>query len=194
MSEIVDKVTKSLERSMKKGYTTMILLVILKDEPCHGYKLIKEIEKRTLGMWTPTSSLIYPMLDSMEKRGFIKGIESTDDPRKKNIYHLTTEGEKLLNKLIEKQKIMRKSLRSLFLGSLTTLTLPDDFFVDDFNFLPLMGPLTFMNKRDDEVKLRFLKRLQEIYSEILARLSSGLKNLTNSIHDLEKKMHEEKES
>ena len=42
----------------------------------HGYEMIKEIEERTQGAWTPSAGSIYPMLQLLEEEGLIQAEES----------------------------------------------------------------------------------------------------------------------
>ena len=42
----------------------------------HGYEMIKEIEERTDGAWTPSAGSIYPTLQMLEDEGLIRGEES----------------------------------------------------------------------------------------------------------------------
>jgi len=42
----------------------------------HGYEMIKEIEERTDGAWTPSAGSIYPTLQMLEDEGLILGEES----------------------------------------------------------------------------------------------------------------------
>ena len=41
----------------------------------HGYEMIKEIEERTEGAWTPSAGSIYPTLQLLEDEGLISGQE-----------------------------------------------------------------------------------------------------------------------
>jgi DNA-binding PadR family transcriptional regulator len=47
----------------------------------HGYEMIKEIEERTQGAWTPSAGSIYPMLQLLEEEGLIQG-EDSDGKRR----------------------------------------------------------------------------------------------------------------
>ena len=42
----------------------------------HGYEMIKELEERTEGAWTPSAGSIYPTLQMLEDEGLIRGEES----------------------------------------------------------------------------------------------------------------------
>jgi DNA-binding PadR family transcriptional regulator len=54
----------------------------------HGYEMIKEIEERTQGAWTPSAGSIYPTLQMLEDEGLIRGEESDGKRR----FTLTEEG------------------------------------------------------------------------------------------------------
>lgn len=42
----------------------------------HGYEMIKELDERTQGAWTPSAGSIYPTLQMLEDEGLIRGEES----------------------------------------------------------------------------------------------------------------------
>ena len=50
-------------------------VALLAERPMHGYEMIKEIEERTAGAWTPSAGSIYPTLQMLEDEGLISGQE-----------------------------------------------------------------------------------------------------------------------
>jgi DNA-binding PadR family transcriptional regulator len=52
------------------------VLALLAERPMHGYEMIKEVEERTEGAWTPSAGSIYPTLQMLEDEGLIAGEES----------------------------------------------------------------------------------------------------------------------
>jgi DNA-binding PadR family transcriptional regulator len=44
---------------------------LLAEQPRHGYDLIKAIEERSEGSWSPSAGSIYPTLQSLEDEGLI---------------------------------------------------------------------------------------------------------------------------
>ena len=42
----------------------------------HGYEMIKEVEDRSGGVWTPSAGSIYPALQLLEDEGLIRGTEA----------------------------------------------------------------------------------------------------------------------
>ena len=78
---------KTVEKWLKesqKGYTRIALLMLLNEKPFHGYEMMKEVEDRTECFWKPTAGGIYPMLQSLEKAGYITG-EWGPEKRKRKI-------------------------------------------------------------------------------------------------------------
>jgi DNA-binding PadR family transcriptional regulator len=54
----------------------------------HGYEIIKEVEERSEGAWTPSAGSIYPTLQMLEDEGLIRG----EDSGGKRRFTLTDEG------------------------------------------------------------------------------------------------------
>ncbi len=60
----------------RRGDVRAAVLALLADRPMHGYEMIREIEERSEGAWTPSAGSIYPMLQLLEDEGLIRGEES----------------------------------------------------------------------------------------------------------------------
>jgi DNA-binding PadR family transcriptional regulator len=74
--------------------------------PRHGYELIKAIEEKFGGTYSPSPGVVYPTLTLLEELGFIRP-EATDGPRKQFV--ITAEGTAFLaaNKAIVDQIFAR---------------------------------------------------------------------------------------
>src|ERR1700710_1582130 len=59
----------------RRGDVRAAALALLAERPMHGYEMIKEIEGRTSGAWTPSAGSIYPTLQMLEDEGLISGQE-----------------------------------------------------------------------------------------------------------------------
>jgi DNA-binding PadR family transcriptional regulator len=73
---------------MERGVLRYVLLAALRDSPKHGYQLIKWLEERTHGLYSPSPGTIYPTLQYLEDQGLVRA-ESQEDRR---VYHLTDAG------------------------------------------------------------------------------------------------------
>ena len=49
----------------RRGDVRAAVLALLAERPMHGYEMIKEIEERTQGAWTPSAGSIYPTLQML---------------------------------------------------------------------------------------------------------------------------------
>ena len=87
----------SLSHSIKRGSAELAILMVLKDQPLHGYEIARRIEQDTAGVLHFTLASLYPLLYKLEERRWIQGrwIEKTGQ-RRKRTYRLTAEGQKVL--------------------------------------------------------------------------------------------------
>jgi DNA-binding PadR family transcriptional regulator len=49
----------------------LLLLALLAEEPRHGYELIKALELRSNGFYSPSAGMVYPALTYMEELGYV---------------------------------------------------------------------------------------------------------------------------
>jgi len=45
------------------------VLILLDEQPMHGYQIIQEIEERSGGVWQPSPGSVYPLLQQLEDEG-----------------------------------------------------------------------------------------------------------------------------
>lgn len=76
-------------RIFEQGDLKYVILRLLEEKPRHGYEIIKELEDRFGGAYSPSPGTVYPTLTMLEDIGYAKA--STDDGGRK-IYTITPEG------------------------------------------------------------------------------------------------------
>lgn len=59
-------------RRARRGDVRAAILTLLGEEPRNGYAVMKEIESRSDGVWSPSPGSIYPALQQLEDEGLIK--------------------------------------------------------------------------------------------------------------------------
>jgi DNA-binding PadR family transcriptional regulator len=79
-------------RVFDHGDLRFILLSMIAAKPAHGYDLIKALEERMGGGYSPSPGAIYPTLTMLEEQGFAR-ITAEDG---KKLYQATAEGEAFL--------------------------------------------------------------------------------------------------
>lgn len=72
------------------GDLRLLLLALIAEKPSHGYELIKAVEERFGGGYTPSPGVIYPTLAWLDDMGYAEA-ESQGAGRKQ--YKVTAEGE-----------------------------------------------------------------------------------------------------
>lgn len=71
----------------------LLILALLAEKPGHGYELIKELEERSGGFYSPSPGMIYPALTYLEEIGHATvEVEGT-----KKRYCITDEGRRYLD-------------------------------------------------------------------------------------------------
>jgi DNA-binding PadR family transcriptional regulator len=71
-----------------KGDVRAATLLLLAEQPLHGYQIIHLIEEQSNGLWRPSAGSVYPALQLLEDEGLVQA-ESVEGRR---VYHLTEAG------------------------------------------------------------------------------------------------------
>lgn len=79
-------------RFFGRGDMKFALLHLLQERPMYGYEMIKALEERSGGFYTPSPGSIYPTLQMLEERGFVSAAEVEG----KKVYSITDSGRALL--------------------------------------------------------------------------------------------------
>src|SRR5919199_6025245 len=84
-------------RVFEKGDLKYVILDLLKDEPSHGYELIRALEERFRGFYSPSPGSVYPTLQLLEDLGYVR----SDQQNGKKVYSITDEGRKFLEEHLQ---------------------------------------------------------------------------------------------
>ena len=79
-------------RLFDHGELRLVVLALISERPRHGYEIIKEIEDRVAGTYTPSPGVIYPTLTMLEELGQATVSESEG----KKLYAITADGSSFL--------------------------------------------------------------------------------------------------
>src|SRR4030066_337588 len=86
---------KEVQTKLAKGLLDLIILQYLNQQPMHGYQVITKIRK-SFGVYFGPST-IYPLLGTLEKKGYVRSVWNMESERPRKIYELTNDGQSLLN-------------------------------------------------------------------------------------------------
>jgi PadR family transcriptional regulator, regulatory protein PadR len=95
MKNTMTNFQKEIQTKLTKGLLDMIILQYLDAQPMHGYQVITRIRK-SFGVYFGPST-IYPLLNALEKKGYVKSEWNMNTERPRKVYRLTNEGQTVLN-------------------------------------------------------------------------------------------------
>lgn len=75
------------------GDLKFVILNLLAEKPRHGYEVIKELEDRFGGAYSPSPGTVYPTLSLLEDMGYARA--ATEEGNRK-VYEITDEGRQYL--------------------------------------------------------------------------------------------------
>jgi DNA-binding PadR family transcriptional regulator len=79
-------------RMFAQGDLKLLALALIAEQPRHGYEIIKVIEEKTSGVYSPSPGVVYPTLTFLEESGYLV----SESEGSKKLYRITPEGESYL--------------------------------------------------------------------------------------------------
>jgi DNA-binding PadR family transcriptional regulator len=79
-------------RRFGRGDLKYVILDLLQEQPRHGYDIIRAIEERFQGFYSPSAGSVYPTLQLLEDQGYVTSTEQDG----KRVYTITDEGRRFL--------------------------------------------------------------------------------------------------
>jgi PadR family transcriptional regulator, regulatory protein PadR len=99
---------KDVSTKLMKGLLDLIILQFLSNQPMHGYEVITKIRKNFGVYFGP--STIYPLMSTLEKKGYIDSRWNMDFDRPRKVYSLTTNGQNLLDYTEDSLNMIRNKI------------------------------------------------------------------------------------
>src|SRR5262245_40017520 len=75
-------------RMLAQGDLRLLALALIAEQPRHGYEIIKVLEDKTAGWYSPSPGIVYPTLTYLEEAGYVTG----QAEGAKKLYTITGEG------------------------------------------------------------------------------------------------------
>src|SRR6266704_7111061 len=76
-------------RMLAQGDLRLIALALIAEQPRHGYDIIKVLEEKTAGWYSPSPGMVYPTLTYLEEVGYV----TAQAEGAKKLYTITDEGK-----------------------------------------------------------------------------------------------------
>lgn len=94
----------------RRGDIKFVILELLEERPKHGYEIMKDMEARFGGFYSPSPGSIYPTLQMLEDQGLLTS--RSEDGRR--VYEMTDAGRAFLEENKEAVGRTRRRLEGLF--------------------------------------------------------------------------------
>jgi len=75
-------------RMLASGDLRLVALYLIEQQPRHGYDLIKAVEEKSHGFYSPSPGIVYPALTFLEEAGYV----TSQTEGNKKLYTITDEG------------------------------------------------------------------------------------------------------
>jgi DNA-binding PadR family transcriptional regulator len=86
--EFLNDLRRGSRSAVRRGDVRPAILAVLKDEPMHGYQVIRVLEERSRGRWRPSAGSVYPTLQQLQDEGLVR----SEEIEGRRTYSLTDEG------------------------------------------------------------------------------------------------------
>jgi len=96
--------------AFRRGILQYLILRALSEKPMHGYEIMRSLGEEFGGFYRPSAGAIYPVLQTLEDEGYIKGEEQEE----KRIYSITPKGTEFMRKSEEKFKAIIEKRKAFF--------------------------------------------------------------------------------
>jgi len=93
----------------ERGGIILMILDLLKEQPRHGYDIIREMEERSGGFYSPSPGVVYPTFQSLEDRDLVTAAAEASG---KKIYTITEAGSAWLDAHKEEAARSRERMAS----------------------------------------------------------------------------------
>ncbi|WP_169156675.1 PadR family transcriptional regulator [Brasilonema bromeliae] len=145
------------EGKVRRGEARYLLLDALRDEPKHGYEIIKALEERSSGQYAPSPGTVYPTLQYLEDMGLVRA----DQEAARRVYHLTETGRTELDAHAEEVNAFWARLKEP--DTSAAIQAEIGFLEDELEHLmrTVWGGLRNALNRDDQKTIRRVREVIE---------------------------------
>ncbi len=98
------------DRMFEKGDLKYVILDLLAEKPRHGYEVIRDLEERFGGLYSPSPGAVYPTLQMLEDLGYVTSSQQDG----KRTYEITEEGRAFLAERKDTVEHIHGRMRSRF--------------------------------------------------------------------------------
>lgn len=100
----------AIDKTLLTGSTELLILKLLEQEDMYGYQMIEVLRQRSDHTFDLKAGTLYPLLHTLEQKGYVEVTEVMNGGRPRRYYHLTKAGR---GQLEEKEAQWRTYARAV---------------------------------------------------------------------------------
>lgn len=105
-----------IDKELLKGSTNMLVLSLLEKEDMYGYQMIRKMADESNNVFELQEGTLYPILHSLEEKGFITSYWDETGSKKRKYYSITKKGKEQLKAKKEEWKIFSNGINQVLGG------------------------------------------------------------------------------
>lgn len=106
-----------INKELLKGSTVILVLSLLDQESMYGYQMIKDLEKKSSGVFQFKEGTLYPILHSLESDGMIESYWwGKVGSRQRKYYRITIKGNQFLKEKLQEWETFHSAVNKIITG------------------------------------------------------------------------------
>ena len=85
-----------IDKSLLSGSNGLLILKLLESGDMYGYQIIEELSKRSNKTFELKAGTLYPLLHTLEEKGWVRAYDASANGRIRRYYQLTRDGKEAL--------------------------------------------------------------------------------------------------
>ena len=106
-----------IDKSLVSGSMALLVMKLLEKSDMYGYQMIEELKRQSDDTFHLKAGTLYPLLHSLEEKGFVSAYEreaTAGKPRR--YYHLTEQGHTALHEKEESWNVYARAVSQVLRG------------------------------------------------------------------------------
>jgi len=172
------------------GLDLLVLSIIRNREGISGYEISQEINKKFKPMWRASPGTIYPLLNRLDKNGYVEIEEFIDkNNRKKKIYRISVQGMERLKEVLKDN--FEPSMNTLgdYIRTVVNAWLPNEKGIKGvMSCFPYHCAPTHREINEEDFSLTNINRIERIIKDLKyskERISIRLEEINREIDEYE---------
>lgn len=106
-----------IDKSLLSGSSAMLVLRLLAERDMYGYEITEELSARSQNVFEMKSGTLYPLLHTLEQKGWISAYEQTENGRERRYYAITDDGRRRLSEKQEEWELYTLAVKRVMGGA-----------------------------------------------------------------------------